>query len=154
MIHLIATIALLICQIGSSAQTAVTYTYENGNRIQRKAIIINTLLSNSTDSTIAQIIPAAGNDGEYAENTAAASNSIEENGIRIFPNPAHTELCVQATGEIPQHIVLCEPGGKEVLRISPSAALSTLNVAGLAVGQYHLRVIKTTVEENFLIIKH
>ncbi|MBU0488622.1 MAG: T9SS type A sorting domain-containing protein [Bacteroidetes bacterium] len=103
---------------------------------------------------MAGVIPAGSNEAaETAGTTDAAANSVEENGIRVFPNPAHTELCVEATGEIPESIVLCEPGGKEVMRIAPSAALSTLNVTGIAVGQYLLRVKREDGEESFLVVK-
>ncbi|MBU0489822.1 MAG: T9SS type A sorting domain-containing protein [Bacteroidetes bacterium] len=144
----------ILLPMAISAQPTITYTYENGNRVQRKADLRVSSLGNSNDSLVAGVIPAGSNEAaETAGTTDAAANSAEENGIRVFPNPAHTELCVEATGEIPESIVLCEPGGKEVMRISPSAALSTLNVTGIAVGQYVLRVKRENGEERFLVVK-
>jgi len=77
---------------------------------------------------------------EDADIVQSASNTVELNNLRVFPNPANTELFVQSSTEIPLSISITEPGGKKVSSITPTQNISILNVSALSVGLYILEI--------------
>lgn len=140
------------------AQTAdISYTYDaSRNRtIRATAIKVLSMTDSVCVAEIAQFEQETAGKQESVEKQVTEVNDTElQTGtITVFPNPANTELNISTTGDIPLSVALYEPNGKEVLSMKPSSANTRLNVSGIAVGHYILKVERKEGVESFIIVK-
>jgi hypothetical protein len=80
-------------------------------------------------------------------------NSFEnENSFTYFPNPVKNELTLKAQSNI-QNVSVFNMLGQEVLRTTPNAVQSNLDMNGLSQGAYFVQVTINNVTETVRILK-
>lgn len=84
--------------------------------------------------------------------TLSVSQFEDEDAFTYFPNPVKDELTFNAQKDI-QNIVMYNVLGQEVLRTSPNAINSVINMSELRQGAYFVQVTIDGVTETVRIIK-
>jgi YD repeat-containing protein len=164
-------IAFLISQTYIHAQGNPTsyfqYTYDNaGNRISREFIVLTPRpLDSLPDSIIRQYgliarprprIPLQEQNTTSGQEISGKTGVAGLSVIRIYPNPAKTELQISgslADGEVIKLLSLHAMDGKTLRTEEHFSIPGTLSLAGLPSGSYILRFRTSEKSREWVVVK-
>ena len=86
-----------------------------------------------------------------SENTLSVG-SVDQNGFEYFPNPVNNKLTLNAQSNI-QKVAVYNVLGQEVMRTTPNAVTSEVDMTSLSQGAYFVKVSINDVTETIRIIK-
>ena len=145
----VGTVFLVFMSLFSNAQTYIQYTYDlNGNRETRKLDVIQ-LKS-------AKIAFPVNDVALLKEEPDRVSGIDEEQGVKIYPNPAEDKINIEFSGsqtDDPAEARLYDLNGNLVKYEKNKTLLMDIDVSNLKEGVYVLVIKRGTQITNYKIIR-
>lgn len=156
--NLIISICAVVCTFALQAQTPphISYTYDNGNRVQRKYIDMSMTRQTQNNNDVSDSGERGDSLKQDDPEPKPLLDKLSKHNITIFPNPTKGKIAVNITNlnsDEKAVVTIYDLAGKLYFQNSTSDLSTTIDISDRSSGTYFMRIEVAGKQTVWEIIK-